>query len=365
MRHRILAVSLALLLVLGSALPALAATDLAAALDYLRTQQNTDGGFGSGFAPGSTPASTADAVLAIVAAGGDASAFQQGGIGPLDYLAANAAAVDTSGDLAKLILAAVAAGRNPRTFGGTDSVARLEGMAGSDGRIATANDTFVSHLLAVLALASVRRPISSAAVDQILQAQQENGGWAWDGSQATPADTNSTAFAVQALAAAGQGGSEAVADALDYYRAIQNEDGGWPYQSPSDYGTATDANSTAVSIQALIAAGEDLAAWESSGDVNPVESLEAFQNESGAFAWQAAMPDDNLLATVQALPALAGKAFPLSTMDVGEASEAAVAAAPAPSTAPVTGGAGLDPALLLSLAGLGLAAAGYALRRRK
>jgi hypothetical protein len=236
-------------------------------------------------------------------------------------------------------------------------------MAGANGRIATANDTFVSHLLAVLALASTRRPISSAAVDQILQAQQENGGWAWDGSEATPADTNSTAFAVQALAAAGRGGSEAVANALEYYRGIQNQDGGWPYQNPSDFGTVTDANSTAVTIQALIAAGQDPAAWESSGGVNPVEALEAFQNDSGAFAWQLAMPGDNLLATVQALPALAGKAFPLATMDVGQPSAAAVSA-PAPATIPETGGAGLNPALLLSMAGAGLAAVGVALRRR-
>ena len=77
MRRQILALSLALLLVLGSALPVLAAADLAAALDYLRTQQNADGGFGSGFAPGSTPANTADAVLAIVAAGGDPAAFEK------------------------------------------------------------------------------------------------------------------------------------------------------------------------------------------------------------------------------------------------------------------------------------------------
>ena len=378
MRHRLLALALALLLVAGSALPALAAADLAAALDYLRTQQNADGGFGSGFGPGSTVGSTADAVMAIVAAGGDPAAFAQDGNSTLDYLAANAAAVDNAGDLAKLIMAAVAAGENPRTFGDTDSVARLEAMAGAGGRIGTANDTFVSHLLAVLTLASVRRPISDAAVDQIVQAQQENGGWSWDGTDATPADTNSTAFAVQALVAAGQAGSEAVGNALDYYRSIQNEDGGWPYQSPSDFGTDTDANSTAVTIQALIAAGEDPAGWEGSSGVGPVETLEAFQNEGGAFAWQAAMPDDNLLATVQAIPALAGKAFPLATTDAGQPAAAAAtptpaptsapeatASEPAPSTIPETGGAGLEPALLLSLAGLGLAAAGYALRRRK
>jgi hypothetical protein len=335
---------------------------MAAALDYLRTQQNADGGFGTGMSPESTAGSTADAVLAIVAAGGDPATFDQDGVTPIAYLADQAAAVDNAGDLAKLIMAAVAAGENPRDFGGVDSVARLEGMAGADGRIGTDMDTFFSHLLAVLAMASVQRPLPDGAVAAITAAQQEGGGWAWDGSAATAADTNTTAFAVQALAAAGEADSDAVAAALDYYRAIQNEDGGWPYQSPSDFGTDTDANSTAVTIQALIAAGEDPAgdAWTTEAGTTPMSALEVFQNESGAFAWQAAIPDDNLLATVQALPALAGEAFPLATMDVGAAS-----AAPAPETAPETGGALLNPGLLLALSGLAVAGSGALLRRRK
>ena len=46
---------------------------------------------------------------------------------------------------------------------------------------------------------------------------------------------------------------------------IQKADGGWPYQSPSDFCTDTDSNSTAVAIQAIIAAlgtgiGEDFSA---------------------------------------------------------------------------------------------------------
>ena len=135
--------------------------------------------------------------------------------------------------------------------------------------------------------------------------------------------------AVVVVAAAG--GSDALAPALAYYKGIQNDDGGWPYQNPSEYGTATDANSTAVTIQAIIAAGQDPARadWTTGAGNTPVAALEALQNESGAFAWQAAMPDDNLLATIQALPALAGKAFPFATMAVGEAA--------APATVPQTG----------------------------
>jgi hypothetical protein len=359
MRIRIAILTVALASILVGALPVLAAADVTAALDYLQAQQNADGGFGSGFSPDSTLGSTADVVLAIVAAGGDLAAFDQDGSTPLTYLEANASSATSGGDLSKLILAAIAAGENPRDFGGVDSVAKLEGLADTSGRIGGETDTFVSHVLAVLALSSAQRPIPAAAVETIKDAQQENGSWAWDGTAETAGDTNTTAFAVQALVAGGEDpGSDPVANALAYYKGIQNEDGGWPYQNPSDYGTATDANSTAVTIQAIVAAGQDPAGpdW-AAGENTPVAALEALQNESGAFAWQAAVPDDNLLATVQALPALAGKAFPLATMDVGQAA--------APPTVPETGGGAVALAVPLLLSGFALAGGGYLLRRRK
>jgi hypothetical protein len=239
-------------MLLATALPALAAANIPAALDYLHTQQNADGGFGSGFSPDSSLGSTVDAVLAITAAsassGGDLAAFDQGGNTPLSYLAANAASAATGGDLAKLILAAIAAGQNPREFGGVDSVAKLEAMIDAGGKIGGEADTFVAHTFAVLALASAQRPVPAASVDYIKDAQQEGGAWAWDGSADTAADTNSTAFAVQALIAAGEAtDSDAVSNALTYYKGIQNANGGWPYQSPSDFGTDTDANSSGSS----------------------------------------------------------------------------------------------------------------------
>ena len=364
MRMRTGLLTLAVVLLLAGALPVLgfAAGNTDAALEYFKTQQNADGGFGSGFSPDSAVGSTADAVLAIVSAGGDLATFDQDGNTPLTYLAANSPA--TGGDLSKQIMALVAAGQNPRDFGGIDSVATLEGMVGADGTIGTANDTFVAHTLAVLALASVQRPIPAASIDLIKSGQQEDGSWAWDGTAGTAGDTNTTAFAVQALIAAGEAADgDAVTGALAYYKSIQNEDGGLPYQNPSDYGTATDANSTAVVIQAIIAAGQDPAGagWTVAAGT-PVAALAALQNESGAFAWQAAVPDDNFLATVQALPALAGKAFPIATMNVGELE---AMPATAPETMPETGGAVANAAFLMLAGGLALAGSGLALHRRR
>ena len=342
--------------------PVFAAANTSAALDYLKTQQNADGGFGSGFSPDSTLSSTADVVLAITATGADPVTFDRGGNTPLTYLASRAPSAATAGELAKLILAVVAAGENPRQFGGIDSVAKLEDLIGTGGKIGTETDTFVSHTLAVLALASAQRPIPGTAVELLRATQQESGGWAWDGSVATAADTNTTAFAVQALLAAGEAADgDAVTKALAYYRSIQNDDGGWPYQNPSDFGTATDANSTAVTIQAILAAGQDPAGaeWTATEGKTPVAALEALQNDSGAFAWQATASDDNLLATVQALPAVVGKAFPFATLNVGEA------VAATPTSLPETGGAAANEVLLLVSGGLALLSAGYALRRGK
>jgi hypothetical protein len=364
MGNRSILLTVAMLALLATVMPVtcLASTDTDAALDYLRAQQNPDGGFGSGFSPESSIGSTADAVVAIIAVGGDPASFQQGGNTPLSYLKANVAKEAIGGDVAKLILAAITAGEDPRTFGGVDSVARLEGMIGDDGKIGVAVDTLVGHSLAVLALSSAQRPIPAAAVEYITASQQESGAWAWDASYETAADTNTTAFAVQALIAAGEdAGGEVVASALVYFREVQNDDGGWPYQNPSDYGTDTDANSTAITIQAVISVGQDPSGeeWASAQGSAPLFALEALQNDSGAFAWQAAVPDDNLLATVQALPAVAGKALPLATMAVGETSRAA------PETVPDTGGTGINLALVLVIGGAVVAGGGYVLSRKR
>ena len=79
---------------------------------------------------------------------------------------------------------------------------------------------------------------------------------------------------------------------------------------PSAYGTETDANSTANVIQALIAAGESLSNWSKAGRSDPLGALIRLQDDkTGAFNYQASLPGANLLATLQAIPALKGATF--------------------------------------------------------
>jgi LPXTG-motif cell wall-anchored protein len=154
----------------------------------------------------------------------------------------------------------------------------------------------------------------------------------------------------------------------------QNGDGGFPYVSPSPWGTDSDANSTAVVIWALLAVGEDPGGvdWKVQGQdgLSAMDKLRAFQNDSGAFRWQDAMPDDNFLATIQAAVAIEWKTLPFARMDVGADTEVGAAAAETtpeaePEALPETGGNLWTPVFALLGSGATLTGIGLALRRRR
>jgi hypothetical protein len=357
--RRLLLLLSAVLLFLPNATPA--AAGVPEALDWLRAHQASDGGFAGDFDDSSSLSATMEAVFAIVAAGEDPAGWTQDGNTPISFMESRAGdALRTPGDTAKLILAVVAAGLDPRDFGDLDLVGSLEeSFAGDRYGGAEAGNVFAQSL-AILALRAAERPIPPGAVDWLVGVQIEDGSWSWNGDT-TPGsgDSNSTALAVQALRAAG-GRESAVDEALDYLQGIQNEDGGFPYQKPSEVGTDTDANSTAYVIQALLATGNDPSsdAWAQGGNT-PVEALSALQQEDGAFAWQAAVPGENYLATAQAAPALAGASF-LDLAGVADAGQA-----PAPEQLPASGGAGGWGSVAVAGLGAALAALGLALRRRR
>jgi prenyltransferase beta subunit len=153
------------------------------------------------------------------------------------------------------------------------------------------------HCLAVIALQNAAVELPAGTVEALVAAQNEDGGWGFMAGEAS--DTNTTGLCLQALALTDA--ADSVTAGLDYLKAIQNEDGGWPYQSPSDFGTDSDVNSTALVIQALLANWQNPEEWG-----NPQDWLLSMQNESGSFSFQAAMPGDNVLATIAAIPAVEG-----------------------------------------------------------
>jgi hypothetical protein len=329
-----------------------------AALTWLRDQLQADGSF-----PGFGPGDTADALMAFVAASEPLPRARQGGVAPVEYLEAQAPtyAPTSVGAAAKLALAAVAVNADPTSFGGVNLLDQIgqsydpaTGQYGAD---------VYGHALALLAIKAVGAEPPAAAIEQLLDRQLDDGGWSFDGTTETGSDTNTTSLAVQALA---DDGSAAATRrrALDYLKSQQNDDGGFPYSQASAFGNASDANSTAAVIQALRAVNQrpDAADWQPAG-ASPLALLTSLQNASGAFRYQASLPDDNPLATYQAIPALFQQSLPVRTAAIAGA-QALVA--PGTAVAPTLPATGTLPALPLALpafAALALLIGGAWLRR--
>ena len=166
-------------------------------------------------------------------------------------------------------------------------------------------------MLGTLALGDA---VPADAVATLKAAIQPDGGWEW--MTGFGSDSNSTALAIQALVGAGEPVSATeVISGLVYLASTQNADGGFSYDANAPATRQSDTNSTAYVVQALRAAGEtvDGPDWQTDAGNTPTDFLLAMQREDGLFVWQPG-GDANTLATQQAIPALLGHTFPL--MDV-------------------------------------------------
>ena len=310
---------------------------------YLARQISANGGFVTGFGGGPDLSSTAYAVLGLHAAGVGAAASDQA-IGYLESQVptglTNFDGTDDPGRIGYTILAAVSAGRDPRHFGGTaaenDLVARLLATSrttGSDTGLFGADDPSFDGsyrqgtALAALSAAGVPKAQVGANIAWLTAQQCADGLWTSyraDTSTPCPAadpntfsgpDTNSSSLAIQGLAAYSSHPLKALV--LKAFKRIQTSDGGFPFLAARRQ--SSDPNSTALSIQALLAEGvaAPLTGYRPGG-ISPYATLAGFQlgcsdpvSDRGAFFFPGSR-DVNVFATVQAVPALAKATFPLS-----------------------------------------------------
>ncbi|MFE2265732.1 prenyltransferase/squalene oxidase repeat-containing protein [Streptomyces griseosporeus] len=167
------------------------------------------------------------------------------------------------------------------------SVAKPSGLFGSGD---PTYDGVWRQSLALLAQHTVGVEPAAKAVDWLTGQQCANGAFAAfraDPAKACDAkvmvDTNSTAAAVQALAALG-GHDAQTGKAVTWLKSVQNKDGGWGYTP----GGASDANSTSVVVGALTAVGQKPDAVRKDGK-SPSDALLKLAlpcAEGGAFAFQ-------------------------------------------------------------------------------
>src|SRR6185503_21370478 len=97
----------------------------------------------------------------------------------IDYLSASAAAFAATGpdSAGKLAVAVAAAGRNPRSFGGVDLVAAINGQYRADqGAFGDRGNTW-HQSLAILGLVAAGATPPAATVQTLAGLQQPDGGW--------------------------------------------------------------------------------------------------------------------------------------------------------------------------------------------
>lgn len=281
------------ILAASAAIPETKAVNSGAA--FLLTVQDADGTY-SANAAGHASGQVMDSIFAVRSAGFDPGKdVLPGGKSPADYLKANAALAAKPAAAAKAALGAKALGLDPKAVNGTNLIANITaGLDTATGKYAA--DDF-SQSIAMLGLACTGNSVPANAVTALKGTQLKDGGWGFDGAS----DADTTAIAIQALIASGASKSDAaVTKAVTYLKTTILPDGGWGYGA-----VPSNVSSTAYALQALIAAGEDvnIPQYIRPGP-SPVSFLLSQQNADGSFIGY-----DPVYATNQALPALAGRTF--------------------------------------------------------
>ena len=263
---------------------------------------------------------TSDVALGLAATTGQDSALAK----VLTYLGSNAsgyvhgdpasgekAGANYAGSTGKLALVAQISGKNPASFGGLDLIGELRELMDSEGRFRDDSKfgDFSNPLGQAFAILALQRAepggAPQSAIDYLVTAQCADGGFADAYPKAgtkCSASPDATGLALQALVAAGA--DCPAVQARSWLTAQRRADGSFSSSAvaPSQPG-AGNVNSTAYAALGLATAGESTS--------TVVSYLASVQNPDGGLAIEPGSKDktSNVLATAQALSALAGSSF--------------------------------------------------------
>lgn len=279
---------------------AASAAAAARAAAYLAGAQGEDGSVPTGWRPDQV----AEAVIALAAGGGQDTTIRHA-VGFLEETATSGAA---NGPFAgRIVSGLVAAGQDPRQFAGTDFVARLQSfydpVTGGYG-----GNNLYADSLAMLGVLAARADLPDGAVARLTLNQCAGGGWSYQVGCLGRPDADTTSMAMSVLAAVLGTGAPEVRGARSWLLGAQNPSGCWGLEP----GDPDNANSCGLGLSAIVALGEHpgRSPWASEGH-DPPGALRGLQLASGAFRYRGDVPRPNDYATVQAVPGLAGRSYPV------------------------------------------------------
>ncbi len=282
--------------------PPRAEASASSAVAWLARAQNSDGGFGVSPGTSSSATMTGWATLGLEAAGRSPLAVRSGGSTPIDYLRSRIDRVRSVGDLERTVLALEGGGIDSRHFAGRDLTGELRRRRAGSGSFQGQVNLTAFGILALRAAGSSRSAVGGSA-KWLRRAQNRDGGWGFQPS--APSDADSTGAALQGLAAAGVR-DRVLRHGAAYLRRNQRRSGGFALGG----GGLVNSQSTAWAVQGLVAAGVSPSRVREHGR-SPLDYLSARQLGDGHYEYSSSSDQTPVWVTGQALVAAKREAFPL------------------------------------------------------
>jgi energy-coupling factor transport system substrate-specific component len=288
------------------------------AAGYLLRAQNTDGGLGGAPGQRSSALYSGWAALGLAADGVEIGGVRRATSGRtlLQYVQRGAGASD-SGSLERTILALRAGGASVTDVGGRNLVRALLGRFSRRGAVAGLVNLTSFGVLALCAAGErSTAALQRRAAGWLARESDRDGGYgfAGRGSQSDADDTGAVLEALHCAGGAGSGSgaagraiSRARRRAIAYLRRDQDRDGGFP-AAP---GAGSNAQSTAWTIQGLIAAGVDPSTLRRDG-ATPSSYLVSLVSRDGAVRYARGKTVSPVWVTGEALLALTGTPLPVT-----------------------------------------------------
>ena len=270
------------------------------AASWLARQQETDGGF---FSSNQRADLTAETLASVVAGGVGGKTIDRA----FTHIKQNGKrAAKRGGFTGRIVAGIVAGGGNPASFGGVNYVKILRAQYSGGAHDST---QFFDNLLAANGAMAAGETFPAEALTYFGANECSGGGFGYENDCAKGADVDSSAMAIGVLVASGNGNSALVSRARTYLLTQQHSDGGFGFTNSKP----TSADSTGLALSAIEALGEDAeaGAWRQPDSDNPVHALAALQQPSGAFKFTAASGGPNTASTINAVPGMAGVAYPV------------------------------------------------------